>query len=563
MIGHQFYPTPPAVLDRMFQAYRGVGWDKPLFRYGDRPKRVLEPSAGRGDILDYIRENTEHPENITMHACEIDGDLNATLSGKGYAVVGWDFLQYRTEVPYDLIVMNPPFDDAVDHILHAFSMLDGELIALCNAETVRNPRGEKTAHLLKLIKQHGKIKYIGRAFKGSDRTTDVEVAMVTLSRNAAGAGADWWDPAKLHVEINGFDAEGLADDAGLVRHDAVDAMVNSYAAARSVFRDYLVAHIRLKNTMSHLRHREGSKPDELAFKQAGTYWAGAKDDADKAQQWAARADLQFAKYMQEASWFTLMEGSRFRAFATEQVQKQIGQLLAQQQGMPFTSANINALLAMFFENRGELMRRCLVEAFDKLCDLTPDNTSHWEGWKTNDAHKVNRRIVVPYMGFRYDPQFDWFSESRYGDTGGITDIDRALALLEGRTLDDQCRVPHLQRRGSQNEVTNTLVTIKTAIRDAIHNLPKPISSYHWNTVDNTCESEYFHIRFWKKGTAHLFFKDEGLWRRFNMAAAEGRNWLPRDKSAAEADLKTKPTDRKIIRDMDEAAQVKHKARLQC
>jgi hypothetical protein len=44
--------------------------------------------------------------------------------------------------------------------------------------------------------------------------------------------------------------------------------------------------------------------------------------------------------------------------------------------------------------------------------------------------------------------------------------------------------------------------------------------------DSKCESEFFSLRFFKKGTLHLTFKDEQLWQRFNQFVARERGWLP-------------------------------------
>ena len=34
------------------------------------------------------------------------------------------------------------------------------------------------------------------------------------------------------------------------------------------------------------------------------------------------------------------------------------------------------------------------------------------------------------------------------------------------------------------------------------------------------------MKYFRKGTLHLRFKDENLWNAFNLAAARGRNCLP-------------------------------------
>lgn len=39
------------------------------------------------------------------------------------------------------------------------------------------------------------------------------------------------------------------------------------------------------------------------------------------------------------------------------------------------------------------------------------------------------------------------------------------------------------------------------------------------------ESTFFRIKFFKKGTVHLEFKDEHAWAEFNRRAAAGKNWI--------------------------------------
>jgi len=49
---------------------------------------------------------------------------------------------------------------------------------------------------------------------------------------------------------------------------------------------------------------------------------------------------------------------------------------------------------------------------------------------------------------------------------------------------------------------------------------------------NSASSTYFSkIIAYKKGTLHLTFRDEDILRRFNIEAAKGKAWLPRDYGA--------------------------------
>ncbi len=112
----QLFPTPPALAERMV-SLAGIG-------EGDR---VLEPSAGTGNIVKAIRARGGIPYAV---------EINPKLASMVGAAVCADFLSLTSnDANYDAVVMNPPFKDAVDiaHILHAREFLKpgGRLVAIC------------------------------------------------------------------------------------------------------------------------------------------------------------------------------------------------------------------------------------------------------------------------------------------------------------------------------------------------------------------------------------------------------------------------------------------------
>lgn len=104
----EFYPTPKTLLDQIF---KGANWK--------RIETVLEPSAGKGDIVEYIHQQDSE---IDIDCIEIEENLQHILTGKGHRLVWDDFLSYQTPKHYDLIVMNPPFSTGDEHLLKALEM---------------------------------------------------------------------------------------------------------------------------------------------------------------------------------------------------------------------------------------------------------------------------------------------------------------------------------------------------------------------------------------------------------------------------------------------------------
>src|ERR1017187_8410003 len=103
MFTKDFYPTPSHVLD--------------LMQIDCFDKIVLEPSAGKGDIIDYLKNNGAKE----VLSCEENKDLAEIVKTKS-KFIGYDFLELKAEQVshINLIVMNPPFAQGIDHVLHAW-----------------------------------------------------------------------------------------------------------------------------------------------------------------------------------------------------------------------------------------------------------------------------------------------------------------------------------------------------------------------------------------------------------------------------------------------------------
>src|SRR5690625_4190055 len=189
-----FYPTPKALFRRL------VG-NSLRFISG----RILEPSAGKGDMIRYILESCgfRSSDDLKIDAIENDPRLVNELMAEGYSVVWDDFLTYETYKEYDFIVMNPPFSNGVDHVIKALELAEEqlsrcEIYAILNKETINNAYSNKRQALLeKLDKHDAEIEYVSDAFTGAERRTDVEVALIRVKVEKAGKGRSIYDSIPL------------------------------------------------------------------------------------------------------------------------------------------------------------------------------------------------------------------------------------------------------------------------------------------------------------------------------------------------------------------------------
>jgi len=109
-----FFPTPRSVITKMLERADIKSTD-----------RVLEPSAGKGDLADaMVAAGAGKGQKGNVDIVEFNSELAKILIDKGYDVTHRDFLEYSVE-GYDKIVMNPPFEKGQDikHVQHAYRLL--------------------------------------------------------------------------------------------------------------------------------------------------------------------------------------------------------------------------------------------------------------------------------------------------------------------------------------------------------------------------------------------------------------------------------------------------------
>jgi hypothetical protein len=166
-----YFPTPAPLVVRMIAEAEVAPFHL-----------ILEPSAGRGAILDQLQQEGVPIDKLVT--CEILPEHRAELERKGYNVDGEDFLWREFPAQFDRVLMNPPFGkgQAVTHVRKAISLLKpgGRLVAIMPSGIVQR---QDRAHreLRAEIMKHGKILPVeDGTFKESG--TDVRTVLVVYDR---------------------------------------------------------------------------------------------------------------------------------------------------------------------------------------------------------------------------------------------------------------------------------------------------------------------------------------------------------------------------------------------
>ena len=473
MFDTEFFPTPLAVVHKML----GV-LDKSA-------RHFLEPSAGKGNIAEVIKNGVHRGK---VDCIESNPELAAILQSKGFPVVGFDWLEYSGVCYYDAIVMNPPFSNGDEHLLKAWNFLhSGEIVCLLNEETINNPWTATRKLLASIIEKNGTVEYLGDCFKGSERTTGVNVAMVHLKKVSEDDTVDLWATGKaerdVSADIGDKNMLAIVDKLGNMQHYYDEANEHMFKA----FQHIRKASLYMQANDLHLS--------------SGAYEEIVKMAARNVKD----ARSEFARKHRHDAWLSVFEKMEFRKWLDHKQTESFVRDIEKNGNIPFTKENIKGTLENVFLQRRRLFEQSVANVFDELTRYYKGNSNHTEGWKTNDNYKVNEKLIFPY-GVSFDKTFDSFNLwSSYTSINVYNDLDRVLCVLAGTDF-AECD------------------TVADALRRAFQ-------AYR-NTLETKATSQHFEMRFFKKGTLHLVFRDRHLWQEFNATAAKGRAWLGNDTQAA-------------------------------
>lgn len=446
-----FYPTPDSVIAKMLQGVEVSG------------KVILEPSAGKGNIIDYL--TAQGVSNILY--CEKSELLQRILADKGKFLCG-DFLTLTSEQisHVDMIVMNPPFSEGVKHVLHAYSIAPAgcRIISLINTSNLKNDYTNERKELNSVIESYGNAENLGDCFGEAERKTGVEVSLIKLQKPAQ----------DYKTEFAGFFTEEEEQEEqanGIMSYNAIRDLVNRYVAAVKLYDEQL-------NT--------GAKMNALLSDFYGQNLTFSCTEEGKPK---LRND--FKKDLQKAGWKWIFSKMNMRKYATRGLNEDINKFVEQQTQIPFTMKNIYHMLDVIAQTNGQRMDKAILEVFDRVTEHHADNRHNLKGWKTNSHFLMGKKFILPYMinpAKEYGYTSDYYNSLRSSYDGIIPDLEKALCFVTGTDYEG-------------------IKTINASINRNTYG--------EWYT-----ESEFFKYKGYKNGNMHFEFKEENVWALLNQRVAK-------------------------------------------
>jgi hypothetical protein len=452
IFNQDFFPTPVYVLD--------------LMELDVQNKKILEPSAGKGDIIDYCSLYGAKK----VYWCEINKDLAKICKDKGEQI-GTDFLQLKAEdiSHIDSIIMNPPFSEFKKHFLHAWEIApDGcEIVSLCNNDTLQNLHYD--SELKKIIEFYGYSNNLGSVFADAERMTDVKIGLIKVYKPLRAESINFDDYFDM------VDDENFAQGNGIIKYSEIDSLISYYKTILknidSVF-----------ETVKDFKKLNSDVGIDVGFS-FNLYYNDKINSVEG-----------YKKQLQKIMWNKVFSMFKIEKYLTSRVVKDINSWLQNKCYTPFTKKNIFKMVEVIIGTSENSFNLAVVEAIDEFTKHTHENRYGVEGWKTNSGYLLNKKFIV-----------DWFFEVSYsgqqikrrynGNTDKLNDLVKVLCNLTGKNYD-------------------TIIPIT--------------DKYNYECLPNVWyDSEFFEWKGFKKGTMHLKFKDVKVWELLNRKYANIKgNILP-------------------------------------
>ena len=453
---NEFYPTPPELVAKMISHE----FIKEKF------ETILEPSAGKGDLIDFLllakdylneggycraiydkdfsmpyetvidgvinrfvlpdfkKGKRSKKYNEKVDCIEADSNFCAILRGKEYRVYNDDFLKWDDDKHYDLIIMNPPFSNGDEHLLKAISIAEktgSKIICLLNAETIKNPYSNKRKLLVNTLeKYNAEIKYVQDAFKNAERKTGVEVAIVRVEIPAPfRRKSRIWE----ELEQNDIDIDEPISTSEIVSADdplrmAVKLYKRELEAGKKLIEEYLALKPYLTSTFEN--------------EDTPSYMRGCLLTLS-----SGKNGVNWNEYLYSLRykyWYQLLHNPAFMNNLTSNLREEYYSMISEFAHKDFSLKNIYDVKMDIISRTAKGIEDKIVSMFESLSyQYSMDaagNVHYFNGWKSNSAFKINKKVVIPYVAAWEWGKLEYYHYSDRSVYKKLDDLEKCLAFLQ-------------------------------------------------------------------------------------------------------------------------------------
>jgi len=190
-------------------------------------------------------------------------------------------------------------------------------------------------------------------------------------------------------------------------------------------------------------------------------------------------------------WQLILDTDDFKELLTNEGIQQLNRRLSIAEEMEINLTNIRTLLMALGANRNDLLIESIVNIFKRITDHHMNeyssNIHYYNGWKTNDAYRINKKIIIP---IRYGAFNSWDFSEEYGRINMdvrhfIDDLVKAFQLIE------------------------------------------PTFNNDFEYIGNkSFENDLLRFRMFKNGNIHVWFNDLRALEKMNYICGQHFDWIP-------------------------------------
>lgn len=402
-----------------------------------------------------------------------------------------DFMTFVSKKHYDLILMNPPFANGDEHLMKAIQMQSengGKILCILNAETLLNLYSNKRKFLMNTLNNLGaKIRFVDNGFSGAERQTDVRVALIYIDIPEPEHHSEIYEKFQKAKEYR----ESTGDNSSkLTTTNFLEDLIAQYNEEMELG----LALIDEFNALLPYLNRN-------VVGDAGNYSNLSLKVGNEAVGYTDSPKNKFVNLTRHKYWTSLLNNEKFTGMLTKNLKDKYSSMISKFAEYDFTMFNIQALMNDMNSGLRDGIEKTILDLFDKMSAkfaYIPEMESNihlYNGWKTNKAHKVGKKVILPCNGAFSDWKWDKNPLNVYNCVELLSDMQKALNYLDGGQADD--------------------INLNVAIT-------KARDECNYKKID----TKYFYVTFYKKGTMHCVWKNEELLKRFNIYVSKRRNWFP-------------------------------------
>ncbi|MCP4914556.1 MAG: DUF4942 domain-containing protein [Oligoflexia bacterium] len=480
-----FYPTPEVLFTKMVAKIN----DKAQIR------SVLDPSAGKGDLLkhhfNWMKDH--YSRGAKYYAIEIENSLQSVLRDLrsddfrkiNIDVIDSDFLKYQGSQQFDLILANFPFSDGEYHLNKAIDMMySGQIVCLLNAQTIKNPFSNERKRLVQRLDELGaSVEFVENAFSNAQRKSDVEVALIYIDKRKS-------------IEDDLF--EGMEGEEKESSREFKEGKITSRRGILDLVKEYSA--IKENGTRSIYEYYKNFS--ELSEYMSLSVRGAESTDGSLTDEVKAQING-FNLSLKHDYWSKLIELKEVRKKLTKKGREKFHTYLTSYLKYEFSEDNIRRFLMNLTEAYPDAIGDCVEEIFheftkhafyERATEQEKKNVYLYNGWKSNSAFKINKKIIYPFWAL----------------SGALA--EKSISWDVANTFEDIYNVlTYFKKEGSEDAQT------------MLSNLKEAVKAGETKYVNDIVD-----IRLYKKGTCHIKFIDEDVLRLLNIEGSKRKGFLPFD-----------------------------------